>query len=469
MSDAFASEPGHAALVQALKNLHEGPLVLPRVLQLGASAAVPMLESVLRGPSGAIHHARCLAADGLAAIPDPAATAALIRALHDSVARELDPVSLEAESVIVNCIADHLSRRPGRAITQVLLDALSVRPYPLCAMALAQRRDARAIPLLVKCLNDDTARSAALYALRCYGRVACPALVELVLEPQPANGMEAPSHLDGRAAATRLLGELVDAGLAPAGASLVLRAALSDPRRPVRLEAALAWSRCRGEALQARAEVLLDSLDELNWSRAETSMRALVRMGPSVAPLLSKAIAAPADNEQSRLRRLRAVTVAGRLRASSLVPALTSLSYVADRRLRLAAITALAQSPASGKRSLEHFLSDQDGSVRLRALEGLQERRMLEPASIVVFLGDPDRPVRRAAERYLSEQGSSALTPLWRIIYTFGTPLKGPWHRARLWWHACVWLLTSRYGSSHPGLAARAAALFPAGTPKIRR
>ena len=468
MCDASALLPGREALVQALKNLHEGPLVLPQVLQLGVSA-VPLLESVLRGPSGAIHHARCLAADGLGAIHDPESTAALVRALADSVARELDPISLEAESVIVNCIAEHLSRRPGPQITQALLDALSVRAYPQCAMAFAHRCDMRAVPLLVRCLNDDAARPAALYALRRYGRAACPALMRLLLEPPLSNATEAPSHIDARAAAAYLLGESADASLPPARARLALRAALDDGQRAVRLEAALALAQQPSEAGQAAGAVLLDALDEPNWARAESNMQALVRLGPQVAPLLCKAIAAPARDGNARLRRLRAVTVAGRLRASSAVPALASLCYASDRQLRLAAITALLEIPASGKRSLERFLSDEDGTVRLRALEGLHQRNVIDASLLAMLLGDPDGAVRRAAQQFLSEQRSSASVPLRRIIRTFGSPQEGLRDRARLWWRACAWLVTSGYGASHPGASAPTASLSSTAAPKIRR
>jgi len=443
--------------------------VLPQVLRLGPSA-VPLLESVLRGPSGAIHHARCLAADGLGAIRAPSATEALIRALRDSVARELDPVSLEAECVVVNCIAEHLSHRPGSDVTQALVEALSVRAYPLCALALAQRRDLRAISLLTKCLNDDTARSAALYALRCYGRAACPALIGLLLDGQYSDGTEAPSQIDGRVAAARLLGELAHAGPAPAGALFALRAALNDPQRPVRIEAALSLSRQDGELLQAPAAVLTEALDEPNWARAQAIMQTLLHIGPSAGLIVSKAIAAPAQDEQARRRRLRAVIIAGDLRLSSAVPLLASLSYVTDRQLRLAAVTALAQVPEAGKRSLERFLFDREGSVRLRALEGLHERGALDPSRLAILLGDSDRTVRRAAEQFLSEQGSSALDPLKRIVCSFGSPLQGLRHRARLWWYACLWLVASRHGTLHPAVAARIpASSSSTGMPKIRR
>ncbi len=466
MCDGSASERVRTALFEALKNLHEGPLVLPQVVQLGESA-VPALEELLRGPSSAIHHARCLAANGLGAIPGPAATEALVRALRDSVARKLDPVSLEAESVIVNCIAEHLSHRPGAQVTQALLEALRVRPYPFCALALAQKNDLRAIPLLVQCLADDAARSASLAALRAYGRPACPALIRLLIEDGNSRGMEPPTHIDGRVAAVRLLGELANADRAPSGALLALHAGLNDRQRAVRLEAAVALSRITGEARQGPAAILTEALDEPDWAYAETVMETLVRMGPVIAPFVAKVIGAPAAGERNRRRRLRAVKLAGQLRAPSVVSALASLRHTSDPELRRAAVTALRQIPDTGSSSLERFLSDTDGTVRLRALEGLHERNALACPTLAMLLGDPDRAVRRAARLLLQQHRSSAVTSLKRIVCTFGLPLNGLRRRARLWWYACMWLIACRYGPASPTAAGRTSSTETA--PKIRR
>jgi len=71
-------------LVACLQDLHAGPLVLPKIISLG-EAAIPALETFLRGPSQSLYHPRALAAGALAAIGGNNSITALIRA-HRSVA-----------------------------------------------------------------------------------------------------------------------------------------------------------------------------------------------------------------------------------------------------------------------------------------------------------------------------------------------------------------------------------------------
>jgi hypothetical protein len=69
--------------VSRLLNLHEGPGALANVVALGG-AAIPALEHLLRGPSQAVYHPRCWAADALAAIGGSQAIQALVRATRIS-------------------------------------------------------------------------------------------------------------------------------------------------------------------------------------------------------------------------------------------------------------------------------------------------------------------------------------------------------------------------------------------------
>jgi len=185
---------GPAALIERLNNLYEGPLVLPGVIRLG-DAAVPGLEAILRGPSQALPHARCMAADALGAIGGPEAASALVGALRDSIARTPDVISLEAERVVVDRIANHLCAHRENDVIEALLEALRITPYPACARALGELKDPRAIPLLIECLHDDAARGAALDALRRFGWDACPALIGTLIQPRLRRGLEAPSSI----------------------------------------------------------------------------------------------------------------------------------------------------------------------------------------------------------------------------------------------------------------------------------
>lgn len=275
MSPIPAANP--APLVQRLNNLHDGLLVLPEVIRLG-DAAIGPLEALLRGPSQALHHARSLAADALAAIGTPAATAALVRALRDSIERDPEPVLLEAESILVNHIAAHLAQRRENAFTEVLIEALSRRAYPACARALGELHEPRAIPLLIECLHDDAARAAAVAALRGLGPAASEALARTLAVRELRGGLEPPSYLDGRVAAARLLGEINDTRLAPPWVKRILCQALDDPEPCVRLEAALALARDRRGVVRKAAAVLAAEMGHVSWARAREVRDALARM-----------------------------------------------------------------------------------------------------------------------------------------------------------------------------------------------
>jgi len=457
-------DAGSAALIERLNNLHEGPLVLPDVIRLG-DAAVPGLEAILRGPSQALPHARCMAADALGAIGGPKAASALVGALRDSIARTPDVISLEAERVVIDRIANHLCAHRENDVIEALLEALRITPYPACARALGELRDPRAIPLLIECLHDDAARGAALDALRRFGRDACPALIGTLIRPRLRRGLEAPSSIDARVAAARLLGELAQVALAPSAADVALRTALTDRQRAVRIEAAIAIARRGWKAAPEATATLAGGLDEAHWVQAERIMDALARFGPAAEETVVPLIALPVDDEGSRRRKIRAAIVAGRLRASSAIVPLAALAQIGDRELRLAVITALARIPATACSVLERFLLDREGPIRLRAVRALRDRRALGPALATELLGDSDPEVRILARASLLSNSPAAEFSLVRTLLTLGSrprmagiriaqrisaPLRGrSWikgvrSRARLWWGAWECLIAVR-------------------------
>jgi HEAT repeat protein len=436
-------------MIRRLESLRDGPLVFHEVVRLGG-AAIPPLEQLVRGPSQAIYHSRCLAVDALAAIGTPEAVRALTRCLHDSIAREIDPVSLEAESVLVNHIAEHLSRFSDSEVNEALLAALRSRPYPYCAAALGLIGDPCAIPLLIDCLFEDPARPAAVGALRRFGRAALTSLVQVLREPRINSGTEAPTRVDGRAAAAQLVGECAGTdALVDVVVLAALTRALNDRERLVRVEAALALVRCDAPCAEAAAGILVMALDDQNWARARTIADALVRLGSAAEKLVISMIGVRATNEADRLRRLRAVEVAGRLGSAAAVPRLRYLSACADPKVRLAAVVALSQIPTADAGSLARFLTDREPTVRRRALQALQRLNALTADSATKLLGDDDRDVRRLASASLRDNLSSALPALQRAARGFGAPLQGWAPRWRLWWHACALIAATRSGSRH--------------------
>jgi hypothetical protein len=382
-------------LVRELQNLQRGPLVLPDIIALG-EIAVPALEAALRGPSQALHHPRSLAADALGVIGGEAADGALARALMDSTRRVLNPVFQEAEAVVVGRIATHLSRHQRHSATEALLESMRLRPGPACARALGELRDPRAIPLLVRSLGEDAARDAAMNALRRFGRTPILRLRALLARPHYVGDIEPPTSIDARAAAAVLLGEIVER------APLLL--ALEDRARPVRVAAAMSLLQMSASPpLPAALEILVQGLDDPNWTVAEAIMGVLTDRSAAVAGMLEDQLKNPGEDGASLRRHRRAAILAGRLGIAHAAPILAGLSDAQDPALRLAAIHALTQIPAATDDELGAFLADALLGVALEALRAIQTRH---PFTL------------REVSYYLRQSG------VWRT----------PWRRwARLW------------------------------------
>jgi HEAT repeat protein len=366
-----------ARLVGCLQDLRLGPLALGDIISLGDVAIGP-LEAFLRGPTQSLYHPRALAADALSAIGGDNSIAALIRALRDCISRELDPRSMEAEGVVISRIVEHLGKYKCPAVIDALLDTLKVRPYPACARALGQMGDARAVPLLVHCLYEDAARNAAMESLRRSGRAAASELRAALAKPSFVHGLEPPTRIDGRVAATTLLAELGD--------RVSLLFALDDRQQSVRLAAALGLAALRGKVPKRAINLLLDGLADPDWARAQTIMQALIHIGPSVADPLGRILAEDVMEEGAKRRRRRAAVLTGRLGPVAATEKLAALSNARDPGLRLAAISALAQLGAADESQLARFLTDTEFAVARCAFDALQSRTEPKSKSIAHWL-----------------------------------------------------------------------------------
>jgi HEAT repeat protein len=428
-------------LVRQLANLYEGTRAFRHVVRLG-DAAVPALEHFVRGPSQSIHQARSLGLDALAAIASPLAVQSLTRALRDSIARDPDPASLEAESVLVNHIAEHLSRFCSPDVTDALLAALQRRPYPYCAATLGLIGDRRAIPLLVNCLFDDAARPAAAGALQRFGDAALPSLTRVVAFERNATGCsEAPTHVLARAAAISLIGKLATPG-SPQALN-VLGRALDDQETAVRWEGALALVPSPGAYASRVLEALIAALADPDWGRVQAAADALMKL-PGAETQIIRLINVRSRTDEDRRRRLRAVGLAGKMRLSQAVPGLRALSSAADAALRLAAVSALGHIESATAESIARFLTDRQPIIRQRALQALRRQHALTPESATAFLGDEDADVRKLADDSLCDDLDTAWPALQRAALHFGAPLNGFSSRLRLWRHACALLLGRR-------------------------
>jgi HEAT repeat protein len=452
--------PGTAEIeekVERLRNLHDGQAAIADVVSLG-DAAIPALEALLRGPSQSLHHTRCWAADALAAIGTAPAAQALVRALRDCASRVPAVMSREAEDVVVSTVADHLGALSDPDALDALLDALDRRPYPGCARALARLGNFRAIPVLVRSLSEDTTRPAAMDALRQLGPAAIPRLAAAVADVHLVNGAEPPSYIDGRVAATALLGTLLpqSSGVIPdaqrTSARRTLSGALRDSERAVRLAAALSLSRCsQGRALAA-VRMLVGALGDPDWRDAMTIMQLLTRLGPRIEGVVLAAITAKGHSQTASRRRRRAIWIAGQLGTPSAIATLASLSETNDVQARIAAVRALDRLYRGDHAPLYRYLDDPVPAVRRLSLETLYRHHALSIAHAARLLGDPDEGVRRLAAASLSEHHEAVRSVLGRTVLTIGMPLHGWRARIRLSWNALRWIVASRRapGSTPP-------------------
>lgn len=444
--------PAVGDAVALLQNLHEGERSIPRIVAWG-DLAVPGLESLLRGPSQAVPHSRCWAADALAGIGSDMAIDALIRALRDASTRHLPPAPQEAEAVVIGRIVEHLSTVCSAAVSDALFEALRRHPTsPSCVHAIGVRVDERALPLLVAGLFDDASRSAAVRALKRYGSRAIPHVVDAATAPTINIAMESFIHVEGRRTAVEFLGYCL-AGDKPIAADHVelLRAplvrALRDPQHSVRLTAALALSGIDTGHADSVVEILISALGEVTWPQLETVMAAIQHLGTrSVAPL-SRVIADPVSRGP---KRLRAVVLAGRMNALRTAPLLAVLSTEKDERVRLEAARALARMrPRVKSGLLDRFLADPNARIRRTAFVALCRANALGMGSVFLFLADPDRHIRHVARFLLRNHPDLATPLLFRALRSGGSSLRGLRSRWRLWRRACVLLIAILARSRH--------------------
>lgn len=419
--------------VDRLRNVHDGEQAIPDVVAWG-EIAVPPLESLLRGPSEAVPHSRCWAADALAGIGSLSAIHALLRALHDSGNRSLQPALSEVESVVLARIAEHLSKVPGAAVSDALLEALRAHPAsPACVQAAGIRRDPRSLTLLAGCLFEDASRQAAEQVLRAFEESAVPHLLQAAVRPS-GSGPEAPTHIEGRRAATQLLGEwLVRHVGVRSPASDRIAAALGeqlrDPEERVRLAAAISLSHLPAMQTPIIAGILVSGLAHVAWSEVDTIMVAIERLGPLAWTPLSEVIG---DDSAAALQRLRAVQISGRMRQPGVAALLGSLAQAADAGLRLEAVRALGRLSSADPSVLARFLEDTIAPVRRTAIAALWRHHALAIEQLVAILADPDRYIRRLARAVMRRDRRASLPLLLQAIRLAGHPAHGLGRRWRL-------------------------------------
>lgn len=173
------------------------------LLILQGQRAVPAVAAVLLGPPSPIPEPRCLAAEALGAIGGEEAVSALIRAFMANDARQLDPVLRLAEEAVRNRAAEELGKLGDRRAVGPLIYALAREGVREAMGALARFKEPRAVPLIVRRLEDPCDRGAAANALLAFGTTAAPALAVTLTECRPSAEDEAPMSVERRAEAAR--------------------------------------------------------------------------------------------------------------------------------------------------------------------------------------------------------------------------------------------------------------------------
>jgi HEAT repeat protein len=252
------------------------------LLILQGERAVPVLAQVLLGPPSSISEPRCLAAEGLGAIGGGEAVSVLIRALTLHDIRRLDPVLRLAEEAVRNRAAEQLGKIGDPRAVEPLLYALAHEGVREAMGALARFKEGRAIPHIVRRLEDPCDRATAADALLPFGWLAVPALAATLGVRRPSADDEAPISVERRAEAVRLLGILGDQSVIP-----LLRSCLDDPAPAVQLEAGLALVALDPRDAPGRAlAILARGLDHPSPPVAICCMDALVEAGDRSIPYL---------------------------------------------------------------------------------------------------------------------------------------------------------------------------------------
>lgn len=353
-------------LVRGLEDLSRGPDVQLLLISMG-EPAVPALTRFLLGPPGLHPQPRVLAAEALGAIAGAGAIRALIAAMCRGPIPGLAAVLTISEEAVRNAAARELGRIGDRSAAGPLLYVLRRSHLIDAGRALLRFHDGRAIPALVKCLEDSFVRERAAGLLLGFGAEATEALVNGLVHREERDGIETPRSNDRRTACARILGTLrAERGQA------ILRQSLGDPAREVRTAAAVALARVAPDAgLADRIPVLIEGLgDPLMADDCGDAL--MIRPGLALPRLLdaiySEAAAIGSGGARTPSRRLRAM------------------------------VRALAGTDARGERALWRLASDPDPILRGLTLGQLAKRDPALAAPLVeACLRDPDARVRRTA------------------------------------------------------------------------
>lgn len=269
------------ALIEELNNPIQCDQALLALIGEGKAAVPALVEFLRTAKPSSLPQARLLAVEGLGLLKGDDALDALIAVATERLAEITDPVVRLAEESVASRAALALADFSDPRALETLLRLAPGKPLVGVAEAFEKLRDRRAVPHLVRWLEDDFVAEPAARAIRAFGRAAMPSLLESLNERRRQHGIE--TRLSQRRR-WRIL-EILDVLLEGDEIS-VLEAFLGDPVEEVRLKAANAILNHGNPDQQRRAFKiglrLLDSHERDIRAAAEELLRGHLAAGPDL-------------------------------------------------------------------------------------------------------------------------------------------------------------------------------------------
>jgi HEAT repeat protein len=361
--------------------------------------AGPLLELLADDPSEPV---RAKAADALAQLAAADVLAPLVEMLERG--------DVQTRGLAARALAGRYARL---ASSLAPLLAANRRPEvrQSAAWVLANADDLRAVPLLVKGMNDDPEAEVRLTAARGLARMARDP------QAQEALRMALLTHTDPavRETAAKGLGKSGNPAVAPALHAVLIDRDTPDELRPV----------CADALIELRADATVDQLSETLQSdvRQGTKRLAAEVLGRSRNPKAIKALVWWMKNGPEGLDRASGAAALGNLGAPQAIPDLvTAMNTDKHYRVWYAAAEALAKidDPAILKPLWEVMEENDETPVRESAARGLSTVR--DPSTVAPmlrFLKSRDRGLRDLGAQVLGRlRDPSAVEPLLDLLKT---------------------------------------------------
>ncbi len=249
------------ALVYGLNNPCIRYKVQRELIALGSYSVDSLISFLITDPTFE-HEPRCLAAETLGIIGDEEAVEGLIMVLTRSF-KIADPVLRFEEEAVRDCICHALESIGDTSTIPALLFALEKYHLVGAAEALAGFKEKKAIPILIKILDDSFKRIRISDTLLKFGSDAIDELIKTTKVKEINHDSEILPSVERRAEAARLLGFIGDKD-----STVFLIDLLEDEQSMVRFESAIALvSLLQKHAPKKAINIIKSLLNDLSLER----------------------------------------------------------------------------------------------------------------------------------------------------------------------------------------------------------